>query len=68
MLSECMHASVPYAHAEGIQNAHFKNRKNDAHDEHAHKYGQFLTRTLSAPVPDPYAQHARKEFNIYDNF
>ncbi len=67
-----MHASVPYAHAEGIQNAHFKNRKNDAHDEHAHEYGQgvhqFLTRTLSAPVPYPYAQHARKEFNIFDHF
>ncbi len=32
-----MHASVPNAHAEGIQNEHLKNGKTDAHAEHAHK-------------------------------
>jgi hypothetical protein len=30
-----VHASIPYAHAEGIQNEHLKNTKTDAHAEHA---------------------------------
>jgi hypothetical protein len=28
---------MPYAHAEGIQKKHLKNRKTDAHAEHALK-------------------------------
>ncbi len=42
-----MHASIPYAHAEGIQNEHLKNRKTDAHAEHARKE---LMRALSMRV------------------
>jgi hypothetical protein len=37
-LSECsVQASVPYEHAEGIQNEHLKNGKTDAPAEHARK-------------------------------
>ncbi len=32
-----VNASVSYANAEGTQNEHLKNRKTDAHDEHARK-------------------------------
>jgi hypothetical protein len=30
-----VYASIPYAHAEGIQNEHLKNTKTEAHAEHA---------------------------------
>ncbi len=40
-------ASVPCAHAEGIQNEHLKNRKNDAYAEHARKEQM---RMVSMPI------------------
>ncbi len=40
-------ASVPYAHAQGIQNEHLKNGKTDAHAEHARKE---LMSTLSVRI------------------
>ncbi len=64
-----VHASIPYAHAEGIHNEHLKNTKTDAHAEHAH---QALMRMLSmrirhwcacswcASVPDAHAQGAHQ--------
>ncbi len=42
-----VHASVPDAHAEGIQNEHLKNRETDAHAQGAH---QFLKRTLRVRI------------------
>ena len=53
-----MHASVSYAHAEGIQNEHLKNRKTDAHADYAHKELMHMLRFAS--IPDPYAQRAHK--------
>ncbi len=64
-----VHASIPYAHAEGIQNEHLKNRKTDADAEHARKelmrmlrvcISSWHARSWCASVPDPYAQRAHK--------
>ncbi len=64
-----VHASIPYAHAEGIQNEHLKNRKTDAHAKHARKELMRMLRVRisswhacsgCASVPDPYAQRAHK--------
>jgi hypothetical protein len=43
-------ASFPYAHAEGIQNEPLKNRKTDAHAEHARKYAQRVHKGRSMRV------------------
>ncbi len=62
-----MHRSVPYAHAEGIQNEHLKNGKIDAHAEHTRKelmrmvsVHMLVTLSECASVPDPYAQCGHK--------
>jgi hypothetical protein len=58
-----VHASVPYLHAEGIQNEHLKNRKTDAHKELMHmvrrvRISSWHACSACASVPDPYAQRA----------
>ncbi len=64
-----VHTSIPYDHAEGIQNEHLKNTKTDAEAEHACQelMGVLRVRISSwgacsgcASVPDPYAQRAQK--------
>ncbi len=64
-----VHASIPYAHAEGKQNEHLKNTKTDAHAEHACqelmrmlrvRISSWRARSGCASVPDPYAQRAHK--------
>jgi hypothetical protein len=64
-----VHASIPYAHAEGIQNEHLKNTKTDAHAEHVRqelmrmlsvRISSWRARSWCASVPDPYAQRAHK--------
>ncbi len=42
--AQCTHEFLPYVHAEGIQNEHLKNRKTDAHAEHARKELMCLVR------------------------
>ncbi len=68
-----MHASIPYAHAQGIQNEHLKNTKTDAHAEHARqelmrmlrvRISSWRARSGCASVPDPYAQRAHKGRNM----
>jgi hypothetical protein len=41
-----VHASISYAHAEGIQNEHLKNTKTDAHAEHARQELMHMLKTL----------------------
>ncbi len=64
-----MHASVPFAHAVGMQNEHLKNWKIDAHTEHVRQKLMRMVRvgissccacSVYASVPDPYAQRAHK--------
>jgi len=64
-----VHASIPYAHAEGIQNEHLKNRKTDAHAEHVRKELIHMLRVRisswracsgCASVPDTHAQGAHQ--------
>ncbi len=68
-----VHASIPYAHAEGIKNEHLKNMKTDAHAEHALqelmrmlrvRISSWRARSGCASVPDPYAQRAHKGRNV----
>ncbi len=64
-----MHASIPYVHAEGIQNKLLKNTNTDAHAVHARqepmrmlrvRISSCRARSGCASVPDPYAQRAHK--------
>jgi hypothetical protein len=56
-----VHASVPYTHAEGIQNEYLKNGKTDSHAEHENKELMYMLRVrisslraclACTPVPD----------------
>ncbi len=72
MLSVCIsslracsvHASIPYAHAEGIQNKHLKYTKTDARQELMRmlrvRISSWRARSGCASFPDPYAQRAHK--------
>ncbi len=53
-----MHASIPYAHAEGIQNEHLKNMKTDAHAEHARQELMHMLRVRI--ISDTHAQGAHQ--------
>ncbi len=59
-----VHASIPYAHAEGIQNEHLKNMKTDAHQELMRmlrvRISYWRARSGCASVPDAHAQGAHQ--------
>ncbi len=75
MYAHCSaHASVPYEHAEGIQNEHLKNGKIDVHAEHARKelmlpivrvrITSLHAQSEQTSVFDPYAQRMHKGQSI----
>jgi hypothetical protein len=58
------HAPVPYAHAEGIQNEHFKNMRTDAHAENACKELMCMVRVSISSACAERSELAHKEFKI----